>query len=201
MGFLNIDFLKLFCDFNVNFFTENIQFMKTKKILLFLFLIFSISKSYSCSCSTRPSVKVNWESANEIFNGKIVKVDSILFGNNGAKVYSYTVKILKSFKRDFYKDREFRTILSQDSSSCDYMFKIGEEYLIYAKEDNKTLSCSICSRTNLFQNIDKDEIETLEELYELHKSNMVNVRFEKFENNTNYQIGLVKNGYDEKIHS
>ena len=34
-----------------------------------------------------------------------------------------------------------------------------------------------------------------------YKSNVDNARFEKFQNNTNYQIGLVKNGYDEKIHS
>ena len=145
----------------------NIQFMRTKNILSFLLLIFSTSKSNACSCSTKPTVKVNWEGANEIFNGKIIKVDSILFGNNGAKVYSYTVKILKSFKKDFYIDREFRTILGQDGSNCDYMFEVDKEYLIYAKEDNQTLSCSICSRTNLFEDVEKDEIQTLQKLYEL----------------------------------
>ncbi|WP_309608551.1 hypothetical protein [Flavobacterium sp.] len=175
--------------------------MNAKKLLLFIVIIFSVSKSYSCSCTAKPSVKMNWESANEIFNGKIVSVDSLLYGNNGAKIYSYTVKILKSFKIGFYKNREFRTILTQDGSSCDFMFEIGKEYLIYAKEDNQTLSSSICSRTSLFKNVEKEESETLEKLYESYVSDVSRVRFEKFQNNVSYQIDLVKNGFEQKIHS
>lgn len=169
--------------------------------LLVLLLLFISLKSYSCSCAGVPAINKNWDSANEIFIGEITKVDTLLYGNNGEKIYSYTCRILKSFKSEIYPTREFRTILSQSSASCDFMFQIGKTYLIYAKEESQTLACSICSRTNLLENVEKEELQTLEELYQEYKSDINGVRTIKFENNISYQIGLVENAYQEKLKS
>lgn len=169
--------------------------------LLLLFLLFTSIKSYSCSCSEVPAVIKNWDSANEIFIGEIVKVDSLLYGNDGAKIYSYTCRIVKSYKLEIYPGRELRTILSQSSASCDFMFQLGKTYLIYAKAESQTLACSICSRTNLLKNVDKEELQTLDKLHQEYKSDTSGVRTIKFENNISYQIGLVEDVYQEKLKS
>lgn len=170
-----------------------------KKILFFLFLIFTIQEGYSCSCAPRASVEYNWENANEVFTGKIIKIDSSLYGTNGSKIYSYTVRILESFKEDFHKNRELRTFLSQDEASCDFMFQVGKEYLIYAKRESHSLVTSICSRTNLVKNVESAEIEALKKLYQIYAADTSGVRTMKMENNASYQVGLVKNAFEEKI--
>ncbi|PAM93194.1 hypothetical protein B4N84_19655 [Flavobacterium sp. IR1] len=168
---------------------------------LLILLLFISLKSYSCSCAGVPDIIKNWESANEIFTAEIIKVDSLLYGNNGAKIYSYTIKIIKSYKSEIYPGRELRTILSQSSASCDFMFQLGKIYLIYAKAESQTLACSICSRTNLLENVEKEELKILEKLYQKYTSDKSKVRFTKFENNISYQIGLVENVYQEKLKS
>ncbi|KQO27276.1 hypothetical protein ASF10_23325 [Flavobacterium sp. Leaf82] len=167
--------------------------------LLVILLIFISLKSYSCSCAGVPAITKNWEGANEIFTGEIIKVDTLLYGNNGAKIYSYTCRILKSYKSEIYPGRELRTILSQSSASCDFMFQLGKTYLIYAKSESQTLACSICSRSNILENVEKEELQTLEKLYQKYKSDTSGVRMIKFENNISYQIGLIENIYQEKL--
>lgn len=168
------------------------------KLLLILLLIISL-KSYSCSCAGVPAITKNWESANEIFTGEIIKVDTLLYGNNGAKIYSYTCRILNSYKSEIYPGRELRTILSQSSASCDFMFQLGKTYLIYAKAESQTLASSICSRTNILENVEKEELQTLEKLYQEYTSDTSDVRIIKRENNISYQIGLIENTYQEKL--
>jgi hypothetical protein len=171
------------------------------KKLLVILLIFISLKSYSCSCAGVPLITKNWKGANEIFTGEIIKVDTLLYGNNGSKIYSYTCRILKSYKSEIYPGRELRTILSQSSASCDFMFDLGKTYLIYAKSESQTLACSICSRTNILANVEKEELQTLEKLYQEYKSDTSGVRMIKFENNISYQIGLIENNYQEKLKS
>ena len=169
------------------------------KIIILIIFLFCGFKSYSCDCSGLPTVAKNWESANDVFTGEIIKVDSLLYGNNGAKIYSFTVKILKPYKSEIFQGRELRTIISQSSSSCDFLFQVGKVYLIYAKAESQTLACSICSRTNKLENIEKEEIQTLEKLYSKYQSDTTAVRIIKLESNTEYQIGLIKNSYEDKL--
>ena len=171
-----------------------------KKNLIILLLFIGL-KSYSCECAGIASLNKNWEIADEIFTGEIIKVDSLLNGNNGAKIYSFTCKILKSYKSEIYPERELRTILSQSSASCDFMFQVGKIYLIYAKEESQTLVCSICSRTKILASVEKEELQTLEKLYREYKSDTSGVRIRTFQNNISYQIGLVENANQEKLKS
>lgn len=170
-----------------------------KQLFLILFISFFTSNVYCCDCAEKPSIKKNWEIASQVFIGKIVKVDSLLYGSYGEKVYSFTVRIKKSYKGFFYPGRDYRTILYIDTAGCDFIFDVGHEYLIYAKEDSKMLNCSLCSRTNLLNNISEEELNGLADLQkeDLKKRNEITII--KFQNNTEYQIDLVKNSFEESL--
>ncbi|MGE6356675.1 hypothetical protein ACQKCJ_22615 [Flavobacterium sp. NPDC079362] len=111
-----------------------------KQFFLVLVLGLITSNAYCCDCAEKPSTEKNWEIANQVFIGKVVKVDSLLYGTYGEKVYSFTFKIKKTFKEDVYPNREYRTILYVDTAACDFVFSTGHEYLIYTKGDDK---CSV----------------------------------------------------------
>lgn len=170
-----------------------------KKLFVFLFMIVVGSKAYCCDCSDKPSINKNWELADQIFIGKIIKVDSLLYESYGGKAYSFTVKITKSFKDEILPGREFRTILAVSSGQCDFFFNVGEEYLIYAKDNYYTLNSSICSRTDLLNNVDSDELVLLEKLNQESIKNEGDIRAVKFRNNIQYQVALVNNSFEEKL--
>ncbi|QOG02958.1 hypothetical protein [Flavobacterium sp. MDT1-60] len=170
-----------------------------KKLFLILFLSFITSNGYCCSCAEKPSISKNWESAGQVFIGKVIKVDSLLYGNYGEKVYSFTIRIKKSYKGFFYPGRDYRTILYIDTASCDFIFDVGQEYLIYAKEDSKVLNCSLCSRTNLLENISEEELNTLVDLQKEDLKKRNEIKIIKFQNNIEYQIDLVKNSFEESL--
>ncbi|MDQ8011845.1 MAG: hypothetical protein REI96_05320 [Flavobacterium nitrogenifigens] len=70
--------------------------------------------------------------------------------------------------------------------------------MIYTKKDHNALGCSICSRTNLLQNIQNNELKLLDELYSKSKKNR-GVQIIKLQNNIEYQIDLVKKSFEEKL--
>jgi len=153
---------------------------------------------YCCDCSEKPSIEENWEKASQVFVGKVIKVDSSLYSEYGQKMYSYTIKISKIYKGEIINEQSFRTILGVSMGSCDYYFEKGKKYLIYTKKDHNALGCSICSRTNLLQNIQNNELKLLDELYSKSKKNR-GVQIIKFQNNIEYQIDLVKKSFEEKL--
>lgn len=169
-----------------------------RKVLFLLFLFLMSSEVYCCDCSGKPSIKENWELAHQVFIGKVVKVDSSLYSEYGQKMYSYTIKISKIYKDEIINEQSFRTILGVSMGSCDYYFEKGKQYLIYTKKDYNALGCSICSRTNLLQNIQNSELEFLDELYNKSKKNR-GIQIIKFQNNIEYQIDLVKKSFEEKL--
>lgn len=61
------------------------------------------------------------------------------------------------------------------------------------------MGCSICSRTNLLQNIQSDELKLLDELYRKSRKNRNGIQIIQFQNNIQYQIDLVKNSFEEKL--
>lgn len=170
-----------------------------KQLYLLLFTSFITLNAYCCDCSEKPSIRKNWESANQVFIGNVMKVDSLLYGGYGEKVYSFTIKIKKSFKGDIYSGKDYRTILYVDTAACDFPFAIGGEYLIYAKQDNFVLHCSLCSRTNLLNNVSKEELSAIADLQKEDFKNRNQIRIIKFQNNTEYQIDLVKNSFEESL--
>jgi len=170
-----------------------------KKLFILLFLIAFAAKSYSCDCSEKPSIKENWELANQVFIGKVIKVDSLLYGTYGEKVYSFTIKIKKSFKGEIFSGRDYRTILYVDTAACDFRFAIGYEYLIYAKGNDKMLHSSLCSRTALLSAVSEDEFTALSNLQKDDIRNRSEFKIIKLQNNTEYQIDLVKDSFKESL--
>lgn len=166
-----------------------------KKLFIFLFLSLTSLDAYCCDCSEKPSVQENWKLADQVFTGKVVKVDSLLYSEYGQKMYAFTIRISKTYKGEIFQGNKLKTILAVSMGSCDYYFDIEKEYLVYAKRDYNALGCSICSRTNLLQNIEESELELLEKLYK--KSQKIQVI--KFQNDIEYQIALVKNSFEQDI--
>lgn len=151
--------------------------------------------AYCCDCDEKTSIEKNWELADQVFIAKIIKVDSLLYGEDGLKLYSFKVKIKTSYKSEVYDGQEYRSVLFESVGSCDFPFIVGREYLIYSKSSR----CSICSRTDLLSNIEKDEIATLEKLHQDYIKNGNQNRIIRFSNNIEYQINLVKNSFEEKL--
>lgn len=170
-----------------------------KKIFLLLFLTLTTSSVYSCDCDDKPSVEKNWDLANQVFIGEIVKVDSLLYDDYGGKLYSFTVKIKKSFKQEIYPNRDYRSILHIDTGACDFIFSVGQEYLIYAKSNDKVLNCSLCSRTDFLKNISEDEIITLNKLQKQYIKEKNEIKIIKFQNSIEYQSDLIKNSFEESL--
>jgi hypothetical protein len=170
-----------------------------KKFFILFLLVIVSNKVYCCDCAEKPSITENWEKATQVFIAKVIKVDSTIYGGYGEKVYSFTVKIKKSYKGFFFPDRDYRTILYSDTASCDFVFDVGQEYLIYAKGDDKVLNCSLCSRTNLLSSAGDDEYAVLDKLKSEDYKNRNKIKIVKFQNNIEYQIDLVKDSFDESL--
>ncbi|MEM0543016.1 hypothetical protein WFZ85_10320 [Flavobacterium sp. j3] len=172
-----------------------------KKIIVFILLILFVSnKSYGCSCSEKPSIKYNFSEADQIFIGKIIKIDGSNYDESGQKINFYTVEILESFKDDFYKltKRKFRTIVSSNVGSCDYNFILGKVYLIYANSSNDLLSCSMCSRTELIDRIKKSELEELKKLKIEAEKEENQIKIVAFKNKFEKEKDLMKGSFDKK---
>lgn len=172
-----------------------------KKTIVFIVLIlFASNKSYSCSCSEKPSVKYSFSETDQIFIGKIIKIDSLNYDYNGQKIGLYTVEILENFKDNLYKltKRKFRTIASTTNGSCDYHFELGKTYLIYANSSNDLLSCSICSRTELLDRIKNSELEELKELNIEFEKEKEEIKIVAFKNKFEKEKDLMKNSFDKK---
>ena len=170
-----------------------------KQLLLFFLLSFFSSKGYCCDCDYKPSIKKNWEFADQVFIGKVIKVDSLLYSRYGEKMYSFTIKISKSFKSEIYPNREYRTILYVDCAACDFPFAVGYEYLIYGNGQDNVLNCSICSRTALLKNVEKDELITLDNIQKEDSKDTEKIKVIALQNSIEYQIDLVKNSFEESL--
>lgn len=169
-----------------------------KKLFIFLFLSLISFNAYCCDCSEKPSIQENWKSADQVFVGKVLKVDSSLYSEYGQKMYAFTIRMSRSYKGEIFQGNNLKTILAVSAGSCDYYFDIGKEYLIYAKRDYNALGCSICSRTDLLHNVKVIELEELEELYKESKNNN-KIQIIKFQNDIEYQTALVKNSFEVEI--
>ena len=169
-----------------------------KQLFLFLFLSFFISKGYCCDCDTKPSIKKNWELADQVFIGKVVKVDSLFYDVDGGKMYSFTIEIQKSYKEEIFEGRERRTVMV-GRGNCDFLFDVDKEYLFYIKEEFNTLNCSICSRTSLLVTVDKNELIVLDKLYNQYIKHRRYLRPISLWNNCKYEIDLVKNSFEESM--
>lgn len=130
----------------------------TRFILASFTLLFLYDAAYACRCPPlKPSADISRSSA--VFSGKVVKVT---FKQPPYEVGRYTVtfEVGRVWKGEVKK----RIILITRTSSCDFLFREGESYLVFASVlyDGSGLTTHKCSRTGLVADRGED-IELLGE--------------------------------------
>lgn len=142
-------------------------------ILLLLTITFSLD-SKACSCVGIESIEKNWELADYVFHGEVVKVDSSFYDYQGNSIYLVTLKILEEFKNK-YSFSPFRTFSIRKRGGCGYYFDFSkEQYLVYADDMNNIqdegfMYASCCSRTDVYSKEKEAEINILRELKNAQK--------------------------------
>jgi hypothetical protein len=174
--------------------------MKNLFLLVILTSILS-TKIYACDCAEKPSVTHNFSKANQVFIGKIIKMDSLNYDKYGQTIGLYTLEIIVNFKGEEYNfnKRKFRTIASEGRGSCDYHFQVGKTYLIYAKDSDGMLSSSICSRTEALDKVEESELEELKQLQSGVNKASNGTTIVTFKGKHEDEKDLIRNALEEKL--
>jgi len=126
------------------------------RILIFVVAVISVPQnSYACSCDTLSfQDAVEW--ADEIFIGRIVKIEEVEQNRKNAERYSENEYWVTHFEisKKWKGDQKDRIQILQRYSSCELPFNFHDyEYLVYAKKSKKSGLSGIhnithlCSRT------------------------------------------------------
>ncbi|MFN2501989.1 MAG: hypothetical protein ABR530_08260 [Pyrinomonadaceae bacterium] len=137
---------------------------------LTLMLLLGSAKVYACSCITMPDVPVKAQVRSALKESTAVfvgKVKAFEYRKGTASAYletlpkgvGYETLVVKFEVAQWWKRRLPRFIYletdqtkhsdgSAGFSSCDYQFKEGETYLVYAYRKENELTTSACSRTS-----------------------------------------------------
>jgi hypothetical protein len=93
----------------------------------------------ACSCVV-PGLpcEAAWRS-DVIFSGRVVALESSASGT-GARGVEFAVI-------ETFRGPDVRTIVVGSGGGCSYSFKVGESYLVYARDVQGTLTTSTCTRT------------------------------------------------------
>jgi hypothetical protein len=79
--------------------------------------------------------------AKAIFSGKVTRIAE----TTDSKYIQITFKLEQSWKGA--RTREKSLFQENVLTDCDFVFKVGEEYLVYAHGDSEKLSTNVCTRT------------------------------------------------------
>ena len=131
-----------------------------KKIFLLLLLIGSLlvvntTVVNACSCIQPAPPQESLEQSTSVFAGKVIDIDVpsgiVVSSADPVKV---TFEVSKIWKGTNYKTLVVTT--SRYEESCGYLFKQGEEYIVYTYGEGDKLNTGICSRTKLLANAQED---------------------------------------------
>lgn len=105
-----------------------------------LSVVLSPAACLACDC---PPLTVTQErrTAKAIFSGKVTQIAETA----DSKYIQITFKVEQSWKGA--PARETSLFRENVMTDCDFVFKVGEEYLVYARGDSKKLSTDRCTRT------------------------------------------------------
>jgi hypothetical protein len=116
----------------------------------------SSQSAFACVCGGEPgkrtekqikaAIAKEFNESASVFSGEVVALDT----------FTVKFKLITMWKGDAFEELTMSTgtkKISEDfyrSSSCDYNFKVGEKFLVYARatEDNELVARS-CTRTNV----------------------------------------------------
>ena len=119
------------------------------------FFVININLVRACSCITPSQPKESLEKSTAVFVGKVmdINIPSGFFMSSGDKT-KVEFEISKFWKGPSYKNIALTT--ARDGASCGYSFKKGEEYIVYAYDDENKLNTDLCTRTKLISNARED---------------------------------------------
>src|SRR5262245_8449391 len=123
-------------------------------ILLMALIPFAIPTAHACTCGDISPCQA-YASASTVFVGLAVKTSTAMVKGSlppqaiSTTLMSHADSVQFRVKEVFLGVRESEIVISGGGTSCDYPFKVGQEYLVYAYHgaDGRTLYTNICSRT------------------------------------------------------
>jgi hypothetical protein len=104
----------------------------------------AIRPAFACDCLNPGAACSEFARVDAVFAGRVLSIDS---------------QRIEFAVAEAFRGIEGQTVvLQQSGSNCDYPFKIGQEYFVYAYEgvDGGPRHASICSRTRLLSESDED---------------------------------------------
>jgi hypothetical protein len=106
-------------------------------------LMFAIpSIGYACSCIVPPPPDQALQQANAVFAGKVISIKE----NNDKYEKTVLFEVTTTWKGIDQKQIEITTPLN--SAACGYEFKEGQQYLVYAnQEESNQFETNLCTRT------------------------------------------------------
>jgi hypothetical protein len=141
-----------------------------------IFWLLGVPAAFGCVCEPPASVTEELNAARAVFAGKLVAAEyrkglvdetrRMMEEMDGRRV-EYEVLVLRFQVERWWKGEPVAEVLVRTNqtrdaegattvSDCDYPFKAGERYLVYAHGAENELSASACSRTATLQKAGKD---------------------------------------------
>lgn len=146
------------------------------KIFFLLISALIAQSAFSCTCAPKLDVKTAYKYYEIIIAAKVIevvvpKIDTSISKDGSPSysrsVYGHTIKLelISIYKGDVLS--RFITV-SPNSSNCEYHFKVGQEYLVYAWPDDGNLMTSICTRTSLLE--ENEDLSFLKRKYKRRRT-------------------------------
>lgn len=112
------------------------------RLIFLLFGLFLSTSAFACDCIPEVEMSLEFHRTRTVFVGRVTKIqpDS---DNKGLLVVTFEVA-------DNLKMANSSTIKIKTSASgknCGYVFRVGQNYLVYANQARPGLMTSVCSRT------------------------------------------------------
>lgn len=133
-----------------------------KIAITFFILISSIvihsNIAHACLCAELAQPDEALDQATAIFAGKVVDiVYADVSEPKGASIFKLGKRQTTFHVSKVWKGQDMNMIvITSNTSQCGYAFQKNKEYIVYAYGEENNLESSICSRTKLLKNAQKD---------------------------------------------
>ncbi|MBI5423180.1 MAG: hypothetical protein HZA32_03785 [Opitutae bacterium] len=122
-----------------------------KKIAAALLFVAMGVSAFACRCGDRPAILDATAKADAIFVGRVTKL-SIAYRkfddvDGYREVIECEFRVTVGLKGVEAKEEQKMVVTSSAGPACGYPFRIGDEYLVYARRHAQELETDICTRT------------------------------------------------------
>ncbi len=133
-------------------------------LLILTALLYSVipPPSYACSCAPLPAALDFLEESTAVFSGRVLNVDGIPLQNDPDGIdipVNVTFQVSKVWKGPTSGTLVVETSLEGASCGLGRIFRIDEEYLVYAFGEESELRTNLCTRTTEISNAQEDLAE------------------------------------------